>query len=337
MNINFPALPHTNPTEYSIPSIEAPAAESEKFQEIPPESQSTITSSAEKSFWEKEKEILKLTAIDALISGTVFAITLPYYEKHFLHYLTSFWEGSSRSSHAPVVAYYKGMTLGAVFAVRQLNLFFSEGIQRTINTENVTVKPFIKIGSIINHFVPPFLLALVNIAPIINLAHEYGHYFAYRYVNPSLMPKVHLYPLGGQVLPNFPPFSRDLTDFEWGIVSGAGPAVDMAITLALTATTHFQKESYFRTVLKASICERIVTSFAYAYNGLDTTTRNIGDYAGLWKMFGIHPYVSMATIVALPAILKAGLMYYDYHSKQKEASTENVENIKAENVPNSLL
>lgn len=305
------------------------ATTSESAGEIKKDQSANLQSipSDEKTLWEKEKDILKLTAIDVIASGVSWLIVYPYLRPPI-------FDPALSRSYPVINLARKGDFIATGFVARQVHLLSAEAIKKCLGTKSFAAKFFLKINGMIQDYLPVYCTAM-NRHSIVNLAHEYGHYFAYKYFDSSIKAEIYVDPYHRGAFTRTPR-PLDLPHQE-AIMYAAGPVVEMALYLSMIATAHFQKgDSYFKKNLDSTAAVGILNALGYAYMGLDSSNNNTGDYGMLWKKGGIHPYASMATIVALPAILKAGLMCYDYYAKQKETSVEKVESVKAESAPVSL-
>lgn len=194
--------------------------------------------------------------------------------------------------------------------VRQLAVYFQNEIKSNGGVSSIP--------ALVNDYVPPLLLNL-PFKYINNLVHEYGHYAAIRYADNfdnSSLPIVNLHAtFGGNVTYTTTP-ARRANDT---LITAAGPIAQITFAAAAIAVAHFNSQrSFSKTFLNGAAFLSILNSLNYAYSAFELAEKSSHDFAVLWKKADIHPFIAMICIVALPLLVKVGLILNDYYLKHGE-------------------
>lgn len=194
--------------------------------------------------------------------------------------------------------------------VRQLAVYFQEEIKSNGGVSSIP--------ALVNDYAPPLLLN-IPFKYLNSLAHEYGHYAAIRYADNfdnSSLPVVNLHAtFGGNVTYINTP-ARRINDT---MITAAGPIAQITFAAAAIAVAHFSPQrSFSKIFLNAAASFSILGSLNYAYSAFAAEGKSSHDFAVLWDRADIHPYLAMICIVALPLIVKAGLLLNDYYLKHGE-------------------
>jgi hypothetical protein len=315
------------------------------------ENENIIDPSNEKTLWEQEKEILQLTLIDLVATSVLMRIVEPYLAMPDVilpvnipyfgnikvldksHHPFIFFLVNALTKSMDVKDFSKGFAFsvcGMSFFTRQINLLSKETIKKILGEESRISKPLLKINRTINDYVPT-LLNCFNFHYIHSLVHEYGHYLAIRYFD-TRMATIGLSPLGGgSTQPEDSLFQKIFQNYKNALgfppiykssVIAAGPLFQIIFATSGIAASHFQKSIHeLSRFLKMTSCLSILHSLEYAYSAVDASGKyQNGDFAIIHRQLGIHPYISMIGIVALPLLVKSGLVLYDRYYKNQDPS-----------------
>jgi hypothetical protein len=261
-----------------------------------PKAAEAPASDNEKNFYELEKEALKLTLIDGAAHAAIALTTLPYVS------------GKNQFAFAGKIEEF--FALSAISRQCCVGLEMLEWVEefKEDYPDNKLIKSILPLV--------PLQFSFMHISSLI---HEYGHYFAKRcfdLFDKDLIPTIELYPGGGstRLKKACSSVTEDL------IFTAAGPLVENIFATSLIAAAHFQSNDSLRLFLNISAFGIIAKSLKYAHSAFQNMQNSSHDFPHLWKEAGIHPYVSMACIVALPVLTKLGLILNDkLKSKDKEA------------------
>lgn len=321
-----------------------------EIEAISVENENTIAPSNEKTLWEQEKEILQSTLIDLVATSVLMRIVEPYlampdiilpinipYKMIILdkshHPFLFFLASNLTKSVLDVKDFSKGFAFsvcGMSFFTRQINLLSKVTVKKILGEESRISKALLKINRTINDYVPT-LLNCFNFHYMHSLVHEYGHYLAFRYFD-SRMATIGLSPIGGgYTLPESSLFCSIFQNYKnaFGFppvykttVIAAGPLSQIIFATSGIAAAHFQKSRpELSRFLNMTSCLSILHSLEYAYSAVNASEKyQHTDFAIIHRQLGIHPYVSMIGIVALPLLVKSGLELYDRYYKNQVPS-----------------
>lgn len=267
------------------------------FQEQKNDFYSTV-----KNFYVNEKDALKATLLEAVAYESIFQIVSPYM--------------SPRTTLAVKASISSLFTQSAL--IRQFNVLFRTAIQNILGEEKdkKAKKDVLYIHKICSDFILAYNLS-EPFTYLKSLAHEYGHYFAVKLFEKPQTPIITIVAGGG----NCEWTGSEL--FRAKCVA-AGPAAQIVFATAFIAAGHFQKPlSYSSMLLNLVGVNAILSGLNYANSSFTQLTNHSHDFVYLWKKVGIHPYVAMVSMVALPLLVKSGLVLSDLYMAENQQKNKN--------------
>ncbi len=160
------------------------------------------------------------------------------------------------------------------------------------------------------------------------LIHEGGHALAASLLYQNARPTIEIFPLKGGVTTYWPRMLSNLGLYFGSkkadlIISAAGPAAGILTATIDLGLAHCVRKKHpeLHRYLVCTAAMNIFQHSIYALSAFFETNPFSGhDFFHLWKGGGIHPIVSVISMVALPLILRATLFGIDY-CRHKGSST----------------
>lgn len=179
-------------------------------------------------------------------------------------------------------------------------------------------------------WIAPINFSALNTTTRDVLVHEVGHAAAASVLYTKPRPKIEIFPFNGGVTRFFiTPLTKIGVYFGDRnarlIVAGAGPATAVFASTIDFGIAHQCRKSNPRLSRYLNIMAgmNLFNHLAYAYSALSAVSKKIPghDFVVLWGG-GIHPYISMTTMIALPLIVKTGLFLVEKCSQPAKLAAE---------------
>lgn len=194
-----------------------------------------------------------------------------------------------------------------------------------IDNKNSFRYRFCKSTETVCNYLAPISFSILDSTTRDVVIHEAGHAAAASLLYKGAKPQITVMPLQGGMTSYWVNGLTKIGRFfgEKGsrlIVAGAGPAAAVLADTIQIGVAHVVKKSHptLSRYLKITAIFSLIGHTLYAFSAF-TATKIVGhDFAVLWAG-GIHPMVSIVTMVGLPIIVKLGLCAYD-HIRAKRAA-----------------